>query len=865
MAPFYQSPNPTNDPNYLGMSKEPDRVTYAGDTAMGKLFEDIGQTGSKAIGAVTDIFKTAIKSDAHSLIDPIQAEHGSYMDPEGVKEVAGTGAKGRVRVQQMQKGAGAFDGDGGGVDEGGGPAETIFPEDAKPLPRQATNEISQLHRLTQAYNAGNLSDSYYDAQLVSVAKQLRAKYPGFRDEVDQAISQITGIQPANALRSSLVRDIQANQAAVIASQNSDQKFREKYRAEASSMGLDPDNTPIEVLKPAVSQYVGDRETLKAKQLRAEVGSPEAEATMSDTVAQQVQSSISAFTNKAQGNTPYQEFVKKAQELTIRGGGNPKEIAELATQMERAKIELETMIRTNLYKPIEGRKDGHSLVTLVKEGDQKVTTILNNQLKPWNDMIALVKSGNFSALETVTNMNKHQSQIDVQNLNRAFPQARVASAISQAFPNNPIMVNRFLETSDILPDWQKAVKNGVGNAILGGTSQTPAPTPTEALKAYGPNAAKGPAAKETLKQYDLVISKENKNTPNAAHVATQFFKDQSFYDSLNDSARMKTFMTMVSPEKTKFIQSIASQNPEVLDAHQKWVKYAAGDIFRRNSDDLNSLLSRKDVDIAFNPTTMQFEDRTPRTTQTYATVQRQTQQNLQSINNAITLVRPVVGDDAGAVLSALGIDPNPKKEDGIVTRMFNALGEKLSGWRTDLQNEAVGEGAKKAPTPGKQSMNDLPAAALRHVTAEAESGGDYNAVFGMGKSDKRDLSGNTVGEIMAMQKHYTDSGSPSSAIGKYQFLRKTLDSLVKEGVIARDEPFTPDVQERAFTALAKRRGLDKYLSGEMDEGGFMNSLAKEWAGLPQTNGMSFYQGDGLNKATTGPKKVMEAIRKIKQEG
>jgi muramidase (phage lysozyme) len=864
MAPFYKEPNPTNDPNYLGQSKEPDRVSYQGSgVAMGKLFEDIGQVAGKAFPAIEQGFKDSIKADAHSLIDPIQAEHGSYMDPEGVKEVAGTGAKGRVRALQMKNGADPFSDDTLGGNPGNDQFGTeLFPPEAKPLPRQATQEISQLNRLTQAYNAGNLSDSYYDAQLVSVAKQLRAKYPGFRDEVDQAISQITGIQPANALRSSLVRDIQANQASMIASQNNDQKWIEKNAATINAVGLTREH-PIQQLKAEVDRFEGKQKLLKSQQLEAEVGSPQAEAAMSDTVAAQVQSSIATMGNKAQGSAPYSEFVQRAKEMTLRGGGTPQEQTALLNQMELTKQQLQTTIRANLYKPIEGRKDGHSLVTLTKDGDQKVTTILNNQMKPWEDMIALVKSGNFSALETVTNMNKHQSQIDVQNLNRAFPQARVASAISAAFPNNPIMVNRFLETSDILPSWQKAVKDGVGNAILGGTAATPAPTPTEAVKAYGPNAAKGPAAKETLKQYDLVISKDNKNTPNAAHVAGQFFKDQDFYDSLNDSARMKTFMTMVSPEKTKYVQSLG--DPALIDAHQKWVKYAAGDIFRRNSDDLNSLLSRKDVDVQFNPTTMQFEDRTPKTGQTYPTVQRQTQQNLQAINNAITLVRPVVGDDAGAVLSALGIDPTPKKEDGIVTRMFNALGDKLKNFRSDMDTEGTLEGSKKAPAPGKQSMNELPAAALRHVTAEAESGSDYNAVFGMGKSDKRDLSVHTVGEVMALQRHYTDSGSPSSAIGKYQFLRKTLDSLVKEGVVSRDEPFTPDVQERAFTALAKRRGLDKYMSGEMDEGSFMNSLAKEWAGLPTTNGMSFYAGDGLNKATTGPKKVLEALKRIRQEG
>lgn len=712
MANFYQEPNPANDPNYIGSSREPERPQA--DTSLGGLFAGIGDITGKVGPALESGFKERIKDDAHKLIDPIMDQHGVNLSGEDIKGIAGTGAKGRVRALQMKNGGGLFGEEDSGVssftaeDKPDVTAGGIFPDDkARPLPMSAQNEISQLKRMTNGYNAGNLSDSYYYGQLDTVVTKLRNRYQGFRDEIDQAVSQITGVQPANALRASLQRDIQYNQAALLAAGSSDDKFRDKYRSEASALGYDPDKTPMETLRPAVSEYLGRREILKATQLRAEVGSPQAEAALSDSIAATVRTSITKMTNQAQGGKSLTDFTKAAEELTLRGGGSPKEINELVNQMELSKQGLLSQIRAEVYKPIEGRKDGHNLVTLVKDGDQKLGTILQTQIKPWDDMIALVKSGNMSALQASTDALKHQGNIDVQNLYRSFPQARVAASINNAFPNNPIFSNRFIEQTNILPDFGKAIKTGLGNAILGGTDKTPAPTPSEAVKAYGPELEKsGTVYKETAKQYNMVISPENKNVPNAAHVAKQFFGDQTFYDNLNDSGRLKLFMTMASPAKTKFIDTLSASDPEVRGKYEQWAKYAASDIWRRNSDTLQSFLTDKSFDIQYNPQTGLFEDKT-KYNRDRGPQPQIVSTAVQSVNNAITLMKPIVGNKPEELLAAMGINPHADKEDGFVKKMFDALGDKLQDWTTSGTREDVKSG--RVPV-GKTPLKDTPVGA-----------------------------------------------------------------------------------------------------------------------------------------------------------
>lgn len=61
--------------------------------------------------------------------------------------------------------------------------------------------------LTSARANGAISETDYIARLDSLAKDFRARYPGYRDYIDERISNTTGMKPANALITSKIRDI----------------------------------------------------------------------------------------------------------------------------------------------------------------------------------------------------------------------------------------------------------------------------------------------------------------------------------------------------------------------------------------------------------------------------------------------------------------------------------------------------------------------------------------------------------------------------------------------------------------------------------------------------------------------------------
>lgn len=117
---------------------------------------------------------------------------------------------------------------------------------------------------------------------------------------------------------------------------------------------------------------------------------------------------------------------------------------------------------------------------------------------------------------------------------------------------------------------------------------------------------------------------------------------------------------------------------------------------------------------------------------------------------------------------------------------------------------------------------------------------------------------------------------SSAIGAYQFLTATLDSLKVSLKLVGTEFFTHTFQDDLAVALMIRRGFMKFKKKEISVETFANNLAQEWASLPVVTmiksssgkvlrvGQSYYAGDGLNAALHKPETILKVIKQIGAE-
>ncbi len=220
-------------------------------------------------------------------------------------------------------------------------------------------------------------------------------------------------------------------------------------------------------------------------------------------------------------------------------------------------------------------------------------------------------------------------------------------------------------------------------------------------------------------------------------------------------------------------------------------------------------------------------------------------------------------------------------DEAVTELAGALSIDLTAFQSTVRDYTSGEitahqAARQTTQRMDMSSADMARAEdavaqyaetgnpLLELIADKESGGDYNRVYGAGVK-RENLTSMTINEVLAWQRSYVNDGSPSSAAGKYQIIRKTLAGLKDEMGLTGNELYDEEMQDRMAVHLLNRRGYDDYLAGRIDDSTFMRKISQEWASMPKDeSGVSYYAGDGLNKAHATPATLLLAMRHARDE-
>ncbi len=145
------------------------------------------------------------------------------------------------------------------------------------------------------------------------------------------------------------------------------------------------------------------------------------------------------------------------------------------------------------------------------------------------------------------------------------------------------------------------------------------------------------------------------------------------------------------------------------------------------------------------------------------------------------------------------------------------------------------------------MSGRPVMVIRDIIQQAESRrSGYDAVqHGARIKPPRLPTQMTVAEIY---KWIDDTPGQPHAIGRYQFIPKTLRRVMRKIDADPNALFSRGLQDRLADVLLKEAGYHEAKSGQMSRRAFMNNLAKIWAGLPNETGKSHYHGYAGNKAS-----------------
>ena len=207
MAQFNPNVPATNDPNYLGYSRP---ITQPeADKTFASLFSGIGNIISSGAQAVKDLSERAISQQLRQSIEPQRDEF--------IDQLQGTVTK---LAQANPQTAAAI---AAGTPPPGTPGYTAQPDTQSTdiMPYAEENKVNPsiqggLDQIKQIQNAKTIKPelrTLYDGKMLAIAREMRARYPGQVDFIDQKISEITGGNPANKMITDSLASIQAYLAA----------------------------------------------------------------------------------------------------------------------------------------------------------------------------------------------------------------------------------------------------------------------------------------------------------------------------------------------------------------------------------------------------------------------------------------------------------------------------------------------------------------------------------------------------------------------------------------------------------------------------------------------------------------------------
>ena len=826
MANFNPGLNPTSDPNYERSVKE----INAGQFAEGmdnhrrerelNLFKSIGQTVDRAIEGGYETIRSGIQNDVYGATDAIR-------DSQGV---------GSAVLQQ---------------EAGAAKASSL----GKPADTQAVyDSISRLH---SAYEQGKIGDTPYYAQLEAMTRSIRSRFPGFREEVDAMVHQVTGITPANALRSSIENDLSRNASAQDALQKDWNHYEATYGKYFPADYWDRKQSGKPYSETETRAYVGRQmqeehkvETAKAGlALQAEQGK-----VTTETAEQTARDGLATLGNKHMGQMLplMNELIQRQKEGKAL---TPEEQTFVRGRFNEIKLAAEADYNKFFDDPLTKGSD-KTLGGYVKD---KRSGIIADHMKQFENIEKSLFDKDTGFLEATAQELKARQESGALDIQKKYPViANLANLSKTLGPAGGEIIKQVMMTdtglNQNLTSATKNIINGMGVALL--TPGQPGSSPLTQIDDFiqgNPEGKKPAAIKALVGQWANIASNPSlpKETVEAAAKNLYGGESNKLLSRFNSASQLEVFRTLTSPAITENMKKTGGQ---AWENYSSWAKNAFTTVLRSAGDSVGKAPDSPFWKVSFNDKSNRFElaptpegirflNQKGQMATGFSVIDAlsrfagaDVKASIDKINAGIERIEPVLKADghspAEEIKSLTGFMSKYDKNNptfwqwimkGAVPSEKPHAEETFGGVHPNF-TQASGD------NPGGLSLDDPTKAidAVKSAFSKGESGDNYNRLVNTPTHPKEiGLTNMSIKDVLAYQQDMLDKGNKSSAAGKYQIVSKTLRSLVKEGVVSLDDKYDEQTQEKLADALLERRGLQAFLDGKMPLHRFMTSLGNEW--------------------------------------
>jgi GH24 family phage-related lysozyme (muramidase) len=468
---------------------------------------------------------------------------------------------------------------------------------AQPLPDDLMYRREQLGLLKGAFESGRLTSSHFYGRLAMAVKELRQKYPGYRQEVDDIVADVTGLNPANALRNQLLQDWESASKENADVQSKEWAWVHQHTGDMSASTYDrwvAGQLPFEQVVHEVRKRQFNRASVD--DAASLVGLNAAQG-----VADKKQATSAAM---REVSTVLNEFITDTTRMAAPNGQSlmamiktagedkvfkPDEVTQITQYLSTIQQGLYGEVLQRLTRPLN--ENGDSYTTILEGDTQNIYKMVDDHFKVLSDAVTNGQYGIIAA---------NQMRIDAQG------QSDMLKALEDRWLRGVNVLNKlglsewvntsFMNDNEIFNDVTQTIKNLAFLETASGQVKPFTETAQEMINA----GADPKGVLSSINQHvDLII---NPDTPlQAAETAAQKFfapENNGFIALFKKGDQTRLFTDLVSPKMTARMRELGNSNPELWNNYRNWVMDKSQNFIKPVASELQGLFEQSNGMVSF---------------------------------------------------------------------------------------------------------------------------------------------------------------------------------------------------------------------------------------------------------------------------
>jgi hypothetical protein len=603
-------------------------------------------------------------------------------------------------------------------------------------PAELEMAFTQVEGVQAGYQAGRLKESHYWARLESITRQMKARFPGYKNEIDTKIGALSGRTPANALRDELRQEalaadkVKDRRAAIIERASFDGSLYQAYgpNADLSKISTEQILSDINTIKGQSAVVDAETAKLGLDDKKGQVDKKEALDIGKRHSMLLWNRTFKPTTHPAGGMDPFIKALDVAQKDLDSGGIIDEDeqkdlVIKLNTFTRNAEASFENWANSD-FSPDH---PGQSWRSVINDEEK-----MKEMKQPFMDTVNQYKEAVLNKDYGWIGLNAKYIEASETSIGarllKTSDGARLYAGIKSIMGETGASL-MLTKDNNLLDSLNTSINDQLAKkSILGETSSIKA-----VFDEWSAQGVTDPAAYNAAIVNHVAMLVENKDLPkeNFNHLVDAMYgpENLNMLSKWSEGQKLSAYRTFTSPEVQKKMEEIKGSNPQAWSKYRSWVNHNFAALFRTDLQNASealgvhnyATLTWDEKNMQFVPKELKMPQKSTALTSYYANQYQKLDNTIKRINEELKGIAPILTsdqDDPGAYLgdlvSKMGLDPHLIKTGSLTATLLDAVYKNV---RTD----AVGEKLRETTTPiDLEGLDDAAVAEVQAMIANVKA-------------------------------------------------------------------------------------------------------------------------------------------------